>query len=168
MLRWWLLTALLLRRDRHFCFLDEVLLLLIIFLVGCATAAGGACAAYYISTEAERGTGYCFFLLRFCPLHCDASDVYCCCCSWLLLFLSFRLRCFGYGCWLRYCWDGMHAGKIQNGCTPAVLQQKGIYTYLVGIQIFLFHTRYSVWWDIPTSAFCHSRAFCFRVNRLPN
>ena len=25
-----------------------------------------------------------------------------------------------------------------------VLQQKGIYTYLVGIQIFLFHTRYSV------------------------
>ena len=24
-------------------------------------------------TEAERGTGYCFFLLRFCPLHYDAS-----------------------------------------------------------------------------------------------
>ena len=22
----------------------------------------------------------------------------------------------------------MHAGKIQNGCAPAVLQQKGIYT----------------------------------------
>ena len=70
----------------------------IIFLVGCAAAAGGACAAYNISTEAERGTGYCFFLLRFCPLHCYASDVYCSCCSWLLLFLSFRLRCFGYGC----------------------------------------------------------------------
>ena len=44
--------------------------------------------AYSISTEEERGAGYCFFLLRFCPLHCDASDVYCCCCSWLLLFLS--------------------------------------------------------------------------------
>ena len=28
----------------------------------------------------------------------DAWDVNCCCCSWLLLFLSFRLRCFGYGC----------------------------------------------------------------------
>ena len=43
----------------------------IIFLVGCAAAAGGACAAYNIRTEAERGTGYCFFLLRFCPLHCE-------------------------------------------------------------------------------------------------
>ena len=81
-----------------FLFLVEVLLLLIIFLVGCAAAAAGACADYNISTEAERGTGYCFFLLRFCPLHCDASDVYFCCCSWLLLFLSFRLRCFAYGC----------------------------------------------------------------------
>ena len=64
-----------------FCFLDEVLLLLIIFLVGCAAAAAGACAAYNISTDSERVTGYCFFLLRFCRLHCDASDVYCCCCS---------------------------------------------------------------------------------------
>ena len=59
-----------------FYFLVEVLLLLIIFLVGCADAAVGACAAYNISTEAERGTGYCFFLLRFCPLHCDVSEVY--------------------------------------------------------------------------------------------
>ena len=76
----------------HFCFFVEVLLLLIIFLVGCAAAADGACAAYNISTEAERGTGYCFFfyvsvvytaMLRtstaavvlgcfyFCPLDCD-------------------------------------------------------------------------------------------------
>ena len=55
----------------HFYFLVEVLLLLIIFLVGCAAAAG-ACAAYNISTEAERGAGYCFFFLRFCPLDCDA------------------------------------------------------------------------------------------------
>ena len=93
-----LLLLLLLRRDMHFFFLVEVLLLLIIFLVGCADAAACACAAYNIGTEAERGTGYCFFLLRFCPLHCDASDVYCCCCSWVLLFLSFRLRCFGYAC----------------------------------------------------------------------
>ena len=93
-----LMLLLLLRRDMHFFFLVEVLLLLlIIFLVGCATAAG-ACAAYNINTEAERGTGYCFFLLRFCRLHCDASDVYCCRCSWLLLFLSFRLRYSGYGC----------------------------------------------------------------------
>ena len=74
-----------------FLFLVEVLLLEIIFLVGCAAAAGGACAAY-ISTEAERGTGYCssFYvsvvytaMLRtsiaavvlgcffFCPLDCD-------------------------------------------------------------------------------------------------
>ena len=63
-------------------FLVEVLLVLTIFLVGCAAAAG-ACAAYNISTEAERGTGYCFFLLRSCPLHCEASDVYL-----LLLFLA--------------------------------------------------------------------------------
>ena len=88
-----------LRRDMNFCFLVELLLLLLIIsLVGCGAAAAGVCAAYNISTEAERGTGYYFFLLRFCPLHCDASDVYCCCCSWLLLLLSFRLRCFGYGC----------------------------------------------------------------------
>ena len=87
-----LLVLLLLRRDMHFCFFVEVLLLLIIFLVGCAAAADGACAAYNISTEAERGTGYCFFfyvsvvytaMLRtstaavvlgcfyFCPLDCD-------------------------------------------------------------------------------------------------
>ena len=63
-------------------FLVEMLLLLIIFLVGCAAAGAGAGAAYNISTE-QRGTGYCFFLLRFCPLHCDASDVY-----FLLLFLA--------------------------------------------------------------------------------
>ena len=93
-----ILLLLQLRRDMHFFFLVEVLLLLIIFLVGCAAAAAGACVAYNISTEAERGTGYCFFLLRFSPLHCDASDVYCCCCSCMRLFLSFRLRCVGYGC----------------------------------------------------------------------
>ena len=78
-----LLLLLLVKRDMHFFFWIEVLLLLIIFLVGCAAAAGaaGACAAYNISTEAERGTGHCFFLLRCGPLHCDASDAYCCCCS---------------------------------------------------------------------------------------
>ena len=92
-----LLLLLLLRRDMHFYFLVDVLLLLIVFLVGCPAAAG-ACAAYNISTEAERGSGYCFFLLRFCRLHCDASNVYCFCCSWLLLFLSVRLRYSGYGC----------------------------------------------------------------------
>ena len=77
------LLLLLVRRDMHFFFWIEVLLLLIIFLVGCAAAAGaaGACAAYDISTEAERGTGHCFFLLRCGPLHCDASDAYCCCFS---------------------------------------------------------------------------------------
>ena len=88
-----LLLLLLLRRDMYFCYLVEVLLLLIIFLVGCAAAAAGACAACNTTSALkQRGTGYCFFLLRFCPLHCDASDVYCCCCSWLRLFLSFRLR----------------------------------------------------------------------------
>ena len=80
---------------RLYCLVEVLLLLLHIFLVGCATAAAGACAAYNISTEAERGTGYSFFLLLLCRLHCDASDVYCCCFSWLLLFLSFTLRCFG-------------------------------------------------------------------------
>ena len=34
-----------------------------------------AAAAHKISTKAERGAVYCFFLLRFCPLHCDASDI---------------------------------------------------------------------------------------------
>ena len=61
-----ILLLLLLRRDMGFYFLVEVLQLLIIFLVGCAAAAAGACAAYNIRTEAGRGTGYCFFLLRFC------------------------------------------------------------------------------------------------------
>ena len=59
----------------HYFVLVEVLLMLIIFLVGGADASAGACAAYNISTEAERGTGYCFVLLRFCPLHYDASDL---------------------------------------------------------------------------------------------
>ena len=69
-------------------------------------------------------------------------------------FLSFRLRYSGYGRWLRCCWDGMHAGKIQSGCTP------GTHTK--------FSFSFSVWWDITTSAIFHSRTFCFRVNRLQN
>ena len=52
-----------------FSFLFEVLLLPIIFLVGRSDPAAGACAAYNISIEAERCTGYCFFPLRFCVLH---------------------------------------------------------------------------------------------------
>ena len=60
----------------RFYFLVEVLLLLISFLVGCAAAAAGACAAYNISAEAER------YRLLFLPS----------------TFLSFGLRCFGYGC----------------------------------------------------------------------
>ena len=78
-----LLLWLLLRKDMRFFLLVEVLRVLFISLVGCAAAAAGVCAAYIISTEAERVTGYCFFLPRFCPLHCDASDVY-----FLLLFLA--------------------------------------------------------------------------------
>ena len=72
-----LLLLMLVKRDMHFYFLIEVLLLLIIYLVGCAAAAGsaGACAAYNISTEADRGTVCCFFHLRFLALHCDAWDV---------------------------------------------------------------------------------------------
>ena len=135
-----LLLLLLLRRDMHFCFLVEVLLLIIFFLVGCAAAAAGACAAYNISTEAERGTGYYFFLLRFCRLHCDASGVYCCCCSWLLRFLSLDcdvpvmvVDCAAVetGCMRKKCKMVAHL--------PAVLQEKEIYTYLVRIQNFLFH-----------------------------
>ena len=66
-----------------FFLLVELLRVLFICLVGCAAAAAGVCAAYIITTEAERVTGFCFFLPRFCPLHCDASDVY-----FLLLFLA--------------------------------------------------------------------------------
>ena len=62
-----LLLLLLLRKDIHFYFLVEVLRLLINCLVGCAAAAASVCAAYDVSTEAERGTGYCFSLPRFCP-----------------------------------------------------------------------------------------------------
>ena len=133
------------------------------FSLGAAAAA----AAHKISTEAERGTVYCFFLLRFCPSHCDASDVYCCCCSWLLLFLSFRLQCFGYGCWLRGYWHGMHAGRIHKGCTPAASATTKGDIYVSGT-----YTKYpfsfSILWDIPTSAFFHSRAFYFHVNRPHN
>ena len=46
-------------------------------------------SAYNISTEAER-----------CRILFPPST-----------FLSFGLRCFGYGWWLRCCWNGMHAGK---------------------------------------------------------
>ena len=161
-----LVLLLLLRRDMHFYFLVEVLLLLVIFFVGSAAAAG-ACAAYNISTETERCNGYCFFLLRFCPIHCDAWDVYCCYCSWLLLFLSFRLRCFGYGCWLGCCWDGINAGQIHKGCTPAASATTKGDIYVPGTYT-KFSFSFSVWWDIPTSVFFHSRAFCFRVNRLHN
>ena len=42
----------------HFYFLVEVLLLLLLL------RAAAAAAAHNISTEAERGTGYCFLLLR--------------------------------------------------------------------------------------------------------
>ena len=62
-----LLLLLLLRKDMQIYFLVGVLRLLVICLVGCAAAAAGACAADNISTEAERGVGYCFFLPRFCP-----------------------------------------------------------------------------------------------------
>ena len=125
----------------HFCFSVEVLLLLIIFLVGCAAADAGACAAYNISTEAERGTGYCFCLLRFCRLHCDASDVYCFC-SWLLVFLS---------SWLRHSGLVVDCAAVETGCMlekhkmVAHLQcynKMGyfeVYTYLVRIHNFLFH-----------------------------
>ena len=52
-----LLMLLLLRMDMLLQILVEMLLLLIISFVGCADAAAGACAAYNISTEAERGAG---------------------------------------------------------------------------------------------------------------
>ena len=69
-----LLLLLLFRKDMQFYFLVGVLRLLIIFLFGWVPAAAGACAAD-ISTEAERGAGYCFILPRFRLLHCDASVV---------------------------------------------------------------------------------------------
>ena len=59
----------------QFYFLVGVLWLLIVFLFGWVAVAAGACAADNVSTEAERGAGYCFFLPRFRPLHYDASYV---------------------------------------------------------------------------------------------
>ena len=93
-----LLLLLRLRKDMHFYFLVEVLRVLIIFLVGCAVAAAGAYATDNTSTVAERGAGYCFLIPRFGRSHCDASDVNCCCCTWVLLFMPFSLLCFGCGC----------------------------------------------------------------------
>ena len=44
------------------------ILLLLLLLEGiCIFFFGRGAAAYNVSTEAERGTGYCFFLIRFCP-----------------------------------------------------------------------------------------------------
>ena len=34
-----------------------------------------------------------------------------------------------------------------------------VYTYLVRIRVPIFSFWFSVWWDIPTSAFFHSRAY---------
>ena len=90
---------------------------------------------YNMSTEAKRGTGYCFFLLLFWPWHRDASDVYCCC-SWLLIFMSFRLL----------------TGKIHKGCTPAASATTKGEIY-VSDTYTKFSSSFSVWWDIPTSAF---------------
>ena len=59
----------------HFYFLVEVLLLLLLLR---------AAAADNISTEAERGTGYCFLLLR---LHCPTVVSFA---SVLLLLLQLR------------------------------------------------------------------------------
>ena len=119
---------LLLRKDMHFYFLMEVRRLLIIFQVGCAVAAAGAYATDNTSTVAERGAGYCFLIPRFGRSHCDASDVNCCCCTWVLLFMPFSLLCFGCGCWLRCCWDGMLAGKIHK-----VLFTVSVITYAVSV-----------------------------------
>ena len=58
----------------QFYFLVGVLWLLIVFLFGWVAVVAGACAADNVSTEAERGAGYCFFPPRFCPLHCDSSE----------------------------------------------------------------------------------------------
>ena len=71
-----LLLLLLLRKYMQFYFLVGVLWLLIVFLFGWVAIAAGACAADNVSTEAERGAGYCFFPPRFRPLYYDASDVY--------------------------------------------------------------------------------------------
>ena len=53
----------------HFYFLVEVLLLLLL-------RAAAAAAAHNISTEAERGTGYCFLLLRLRYFYCCFLCVY--------------------------------------------------------------------------------------------
>ena len=82
---------------------------------------GRGAAAYNISTEAERGTGYCFFLLRFCPLHYDASVMVVDC-------AAVETRC-------------MLEKYIKVAHLLRVLQQKGIYTYYVPgtYTKFLFH-----------------------------
>ena len=108
-----------------------------------------------IRIEAERGTGYCFFLLRL------------------------RYDC----CFL--CVYSIAVAAVEKGCMPG--KTNITFSFLVAALLPLFTHRegcaeknkidvpgtytkfyfsFSVRCDIPTSAFFHSRAFCFRVNRL--
>ena len=68
----------------------------------------------------QRGTGYCFFLLRFCPLDCDASVMVVDCAA------------VETGCMLEKYIKVAHQLRVLQ-------QKKGIHTYLVRIQNFLFH-----------------------------
>ena len=82
----------------------------------------------------------CFY---FCPLDCDGS---------VMVVDSAAVET---GCMLE---------KYINAHLLRVLQQKGIYTYLVRIQNLLFHILFDEIYR--RLLFFHSQAFCFRVNRL--
>ena len=53
---------------------------------------------------------------------------------------------------------GLEFTPAASATTKGDIYVSGAYTKL--------SFSFSVWWDIPTSAFLHARVFCFRVNRL--
>ena len=61
----------------------------------------------------------------------------------------------------------MHAGKNTKWLHTCSATTKGD-IYVPGTYAKCSFSSFSIWWDIPTSALFHARAFCFRVNRLHN
>ena len=76
---------------------DEIYRRLLFFTVGRSivqcdwvrTAALSHSPRFLLTTSVLKQRERCrlLFLVRFCPLHCDTSDVYCWCCPWLLIFV---------------------------------------------------------------------------------
>ena len=79
------------------------------------------------------------YRLLILPLTFLSFTLRCCGRLLLLLFLAasisviYRLRCFGYGFWLRCCWDGMHAGKIRQAFFSVSATTTFLYVYSIAV-----------------------------------